>query len=159
MSENLIRPKGRISIPQREQDFEKFKQYKNKAIDFEEGTGFYKNITDKNTQFFFCGYSFVIFRIMKVEDVSTCYIYYMYAEDKNSFKSCYYAMINYCLGNKVKFIYYAEKEKRNPFSVNFLKSLGFKTETNKKIYPKDFVCKKCGKDRLSCECNTISCYI
>lgn len=139
---------------------EKFLSFKDRAIDFEEGKGFCKNISyDKKINIFYNKRSFILFKIIKVEDINTCYIYYMYGDDLESFKNCFYTMLNYCLGMNVKFIYYSEKEKVENFYVNFLQKLGFKKEKKNKKYKYDFICKKCGKNKDECTCKTHNLYI
>lgn len=138
--------------------YESFLRFKNRAIDNEQGENFHNNIPEKNVQFFYSGYSFCLFKIMKIEGVHVCYIYYMFADDKKSFKNCYYGMINYCLGNNVKFIYYSEKEK-NHFYGDFLTDLGFNHNKTNKRYLKDFKCKKCGGNKKTCTCKTNNFYI
>ena len=146
------------TLEERERIFQSFLRFKDKAINKEQGEGFSRNIPEKNVQFFYCNKSFCAFKILRVENVNTCYIYYMYCDKEKDFKTAYYAMINYCLGNNVKFIYYSEKEK-DDFYPEFLQNLGYNMDVVKKRYPKDFICARCGRDHNGCICNTNNLYI
>lgn len=139
---------------------ENFDKFKDKAIDFEEGENFHKNVYyGKNVKVFYNKRSFILFRLIRVEDINTCYIYYMFGENFDSFKSCFYSVINFCLGTNVKFIYYSEKEKEGDFYVKFLENLGFKKENKIKKYKHNYLCKKCGGTSETCKCNTYNLYI
>lgn len=155
----MVNNKNNKTPEERQKVFASFLKFKDKAIDSEEGENFHLNIPEKGVQFFHSGYSFVAFKIIKIEGVNTCYIYYMFCDDESSFKKCYYAMINYCLGNNIKFIFYSEKEKKKKFCYDFLKDLGYNSEDVKRVYKKNFTCKKCRGDRNTCTCNTTNFYI
>jgi len=155
----MAKSKNINNVEDKKKVFSSFLKFKDKAIDSEEGENFHLNIPEKNIQFFHNGYSFCAFKIMKIEGVNTCYVYYMYKDDEDSFKKCYYGMINYCLGNNVKFIFYSEKEKKTNFYFDFLSDLGYNSEKIQRRYAKNFKCKKCGGDNASCTCNTINYYI
>ncbi len=138
--------------------FKEFGVYKNNAIDFEQGMDFHKNVLNK-TQVFYKNYSFISFKFIEVENVSTCYIYYMFADNKDDFRNVFYILLNYCIGNSVKFIYYSEKEKGS-FYVNFLKKFKFNVEkTEPKKYKYKYKCNKCGTVGDTCNCKTVNCYI
>lgn len=146
-------------LEDKKKTFLSFLKFKDKAIDSEEGENFHLNIPEKGVQFFHSGYSFCAFKIIRIEGINTCYIYYMFENDEASFKRCYYAMINYCLGNNVKFIFYSEKEKDNNFYSDFLSKAGFNKDGIKRLYQKDFKCKKCKGNRITCTCKTNNFYI
>lgn len=150
--------KDRMEKEKRDKKYKSFLDFKNRAIDHEQGEGFHKNIPEKGLQFFYSKYSFCLFKLIKVEGINTCYVYYMFADDEESFKSCYYAMINYCLGNNVKFIFYSEKQK-NTFYKDFMIDLGYNFDEIYKIYAHDFICSKCKGNRLTCKCKTNNFYI
>ena len=141
------------------EDYKAFEKFKENAIDFENGKNFHLNIKTKGTQVFYNGYNFIAFKIMKVDDVWTAYIYYMFGQSLPEFKSCFYAFLNFCLGNKVKFIYYSEKQKGNNFYLKFLREFGFKTEFVDKKYVYHFECAQCHTGSENCQCKTVAAFI
>lgn len=95
-------------------------------IDEENGEGFSNNINLNGYTFTKNG-SFIIFEFKYMEDVKICHIKYIYFKNKKDLITIMVNCCNFWMGNKVQFIFYKEKEKRNS-AINFLKSLNFRVD-------------------------------
>lgn len=142
--------------------YKNFLEYKNNAIDYENGVGFHQNI-NKNCSSFYRNYDFILFKIYNVDDINACYIHYIYSENEQDIRNCWLTLINFCIAKNVKFIYYSEKDKKKnlPYYKLF-DEYSFKKSVRKKKYKYDFKnCPNCKKDSVDgmCECDTKVFYI
>lgn len=97
-------------------------------IDIENGKGFSRNI-NLNGYTFTKNNSFITFEIKIVEEVKICHIKYIHIENQKDFITIMVNVCNFLMGNKVQFIFYKEKERKNSKQrIDFLKNLNFRYE-------------------------------
>jgi hypothetical protein len=124
------------------------------SIDSENGAGFYKNIKmDGYT--FYKNNSFILFKMMKVEDVYIVNIRYIYADNIVDLLNLLAFCANFWVGMKVKFIYYSEKEKA-PYVLKALSNLNFTVERKNDVKWEDNF--KCLYHQGECKCQKIEIY-
>lgn len=83
-----------------------------KVIDDENGIGYSSNI-NINGYTFTKNESFLIFEFKLIEDVKICHIKYIYAKNKKDLITIMVNCCNFWMGNKVQFIFFKEKQKKN----------------------------------------------
>lgn len=119
-------------------------------IDQENGEYFSLNI-GLNGYIFSKNGSFIIFDIKNIENIQTCHIKYIYFDSIKSLRVLLTYSANFWMGNKVQFIFYKEKEKKQS-AIKYLKQLGFlvKTISGGYKWKYKFACNKHG---TNCTCN------
>lgn len=122
-------------------------------IDKENGEGFHKNI-DLSGYNFFKGNSFISFKISKVEGVNIANIRYIYSDKKEDLLKVLAYCCNFWVGNKVKFIYYKEKDKAK-YATKALNNLGFKIvdDVNNIQWKHSFNCNIHNNGECNCKIN------
>lgn len=124
------------------------KQEIREVIDKENGEGFSNNI-NLNGYVFIKNESFIIFEFKYIEDILVCHIKYIYYTNEKDLINVLVYCCNFWMGNKVQFIFYKEKFKKNS-AVKFLKDLNFRVEiVDSPKWKFKFDCIEDGKD---CHC-------
>lgn len=111
-----------------------------KLIDLENGPGFHRNV-DLSGYIFYKGKSFIAFKLVDINGVSTCKISYIYLVNKNDLVKLLSFCINFWAGNNVKFIYLLEHCREANYCKKYLSTIGFNVieENRKGVYKKSYV--------------------
>lgn len=130
-------------------------------IDEENGIGFNRNVNLNGYVFKFKG-SWICFELQNIEgseDIKVCNIKYIHFKNNKDLKNIIANCANFWMGNKVQFIYYKEKDKKNS-ALTFLQSLGFRVEPKTQVWKYNFNCGTCeeGKNTYSCTCPVYNMY-
>lgn len=95
-------------------------------IDHEHGRDFSRNINLKG-YVFHLQKSFIAFHFETVDGVTIAVIDYIFLTNKKSLVKLLGFTVDFWLGNKVRFIYYKEHERKANYVEVYFKALGFET--------------------------------
>jgi len=119
------------------------------VMDRENGAGFSNNFNLNGYVFQRKG-TFVVFELRTMEGIKICHIKYIHVERKEDLLPVMAYCCNFWMGNRVQFIFYREKERKNG-AFEFLKGLGFRDEVNPHHQWKwAFQCVDCHQKKCVC---------
>lgn len=120
-----------------------------KAIDDENGAGFSNNF-NLNGYVFQKNGSFIVFELKLIEDVKVCHIKYIHFKNEKDLTTILVYCCNFWMGNKVQFIFYREKHRKNG-AFKYLCDLGFRDELKMDhAWKWRFECVECNSNKCVC---------
>ena len=120
-----------------------------KVIDEENGTGFSNNF-NLNGYVFQKNGSFIVFELKLIEDVKVCHIKYIHFKNEKDLTTILVYCCNFWMGNKVQFIFFKEKARKNG-AYKYLCDLGFRDDVKNNVSWKwRFNCKDCEQKICIC---------
>lgn len=121
-------------------------------IDKENGAGFSSNI-NLNGYVFTKNGSFIVFEFKSLEETHICHIKYIHFKNKKDLTTILVNCCNFWMGNKVQFIYFKEKQKKNS-PIDMMRELNFRVE---EVFDTKWkYAFECSCDKNKCNCKVYS---